>query len=316
MLAYVAKRTSRSFLTLAIIITIVFLLLRLMPVEGYFDNYDKMSPAQVKVGMDNLGLNDPLPVQVLNFYKRVIHLDFGVSIKYRVNVAITTIIAEKAPVSMQIGLLALGISLLAGLPLGVLMARSTKSRFKIWDKLGTVFIVVIQAVPSAVYYLYIQLYGSSLLGVPLLFAQGKPVTWILPVASLALGNIAYYSMWLRRFMVDESNKDYVRLARLKGLTDSETMFKHIFRNAFVPLVQYIPNSILFTLMGSIYVESLYSVPGMGGLLVNVIQRQDNAMVQALVLLYAALSIAGLLFGDLLMAFVDPRISLTKKGGSR
>lgn len=91
---------------------------------------------------------------------------------------------------------------------------------------------------------------------------------------------------------------------------------HVFRNAVVPLVQYIPNSILFTLMGSLYVESLYSIPGMGGLLVQVIKLQDNTMVQALVLIYAAVSVLGLLFGDILMALVDPRISFTGKEGAR
>lgn len=90
------------------------------------------------------------------------------------------------------------------------------------------------------------------------------------------------------------------------------MSGHVFRNAFVPLVQYLPTSFLITLMGSIYVESLYSVPGMGGLLVDVIQRQDNTVVQALVLIYAAISILGLLIGDILMAVVDPRISLNKR----
>ena len=87
-------------------------------------------------------------------------------------------------------------------------------------------------------------------------------------------------------------------------------------DAMVPLIQYIPNSILFTLMGSLYVESLYSIPGMGGLLVTVIKRQDNTMVVALLLIYAAISILGLLFGDILMAILDPRISFTKKEGAR
>ena len=91
---------------------------------------------------------------------------------------------------------------------------------------------------------------------------------------------------------------------------------HVFRNAIVPLVQYLPQSILFTLMGSLYVESLYSIPGMGGLLIQVIKLQDNTMVQALVLIYAALSVLGLLFGDLMMALVDPRISFTGKEGAR
>ena len=90
----------------------------------------------------------------------------------------------------------------------------------------------------------------------------------------------------------------------------------MFRNVIVLLVQYIPNSILFTLMGSLYVESLYSIPGMGGLLVQVIKLQDNTMVQALVLIYASVSVLGLLFGDLLMALVDPRISFTAKEGAR
>ena len=101
-----------------------------------------------------------------------------------------------------------------------------------------------------------------------------------------------------------------------NLPGSTISRRHVFRNAMVPLIQYIPNSILFTLMGSLYVESLYSVPGMGGLLVTAIKRQDNTLVQALVLIYAILSILGLLFGDLLMGIVDPRISFAKKEGSR
>ena len=142
------------------------------------------------------------------------------------------------------------------------------------------------------------------------------MTYVLPLISLSIGNIAYYAMWLRRYMVDESNKDYIRLARAKGVSNTKISYSHVFRNAFVPLVQYIPNSILFTLMGSLYVESLYSVPGMGGLLVTAIKRQDNTLVQALVLIYAVISILGLLFGDILMGIVDPRISFAKKEGSR
>ena len=175
---------------------------------------------------------------------------------------------------------------------------------------------MVQAVPSAVYHLLIQLYGSELLGVSMLFNTRNAATWILPIFSLSIGNIAYYAMWLRRYMVDESNKDYIRLARAKGVPAACISRSHVFRNAIVPLVQYIPNSILFTLMGSLYVESLYSIPGMGGLLVQVIKLQDNTMVQALVLIYASVSVLGLLFGDLLMALVDPRISFTAKEGAR
>ena len=117
-------------------------------------------------------------------------------------------------------------------------------------------------------------------------------------------------------MLDEINKDYVRLARAKGVVSQKIMMRHVFRNAFVPMIQYIPASILYTISGSIYIESLYSVPGMGGLLVDVIGRQDNPMVQTLVMLYSAIGIIGMLLGDLLMAVIDPRISFVKKEGAR
>ena len=123
-------------------------------------------------------------------------------------------------------------------------------------------------------------------------------------------------MWLRRYMVDESNKDYVRLAQAKGVPEGKIFFGHIFRNAFVPMVQYLPSSFLNTVIGSIYVESLYSIPGMGGLLVTVIKGNDNNMVQAIVLLYATVGIIGLLLGDILMTVLDPRISLSARKGGR
>lgn len=322
MAKYITKRVLRSLITMFIIITILFALLRMMPIEGYFENFDKMSSTQIQVKLNALGLNDPLPKQLFNFYKQLLHGDLGESNVYRKGVAITEIIADKIPISMKMGLIAMVISLALGLPLGILMARSTRTRFKIGDKLGTVFIVLIEAMPSAVYHILIQFAGSqtfigkTILGLPMLFDAANPKSYILPLISLSIGNVAYYAMWLRRYMVDEANKDYIRLARAKGVPGGKISRRHVFRNAFVPLVQYIPNSILFTLMGSLYVESLYSIPGMGGLLVTAIKRQDNTLVQALVLIYAVISILGLLFGDILMGIVDPRISFAKKEGSR
>ena len=322
MAKYIVKRVLRSLITMFIIITVLFSLLRLMPVEGYFENYDKMSTTQIQVKLNELGLNDPLPKQLARFYSQVLKGDLGESNVYRKGVSIKEIISEKIPVSLRLGLISLAIALSMGLPLGIMMARSTRTRFQIGDRLGTVFIVLIQAMPSAVYHILIQFIGSQthvgkdILGLPMLFSADNLKSFVLPVISLSIGNIAYYAMWLRRYMVDESNKDYIRLARAKGVPNGAISRRHVFRNAFVPLVQYIPNSILFTLMGSLYVESLYSVPGMGGLLVTAIKRQDNTLVQALVLIYAVISILGLLFGDILMGIVDPRISFAKKEGAR
>ena len=313
MASYLTKRILRSFITLFIVCTIVFCLLRLMPIEGYFNNFDKLTESQVQRQLEMKGLKDPLPVQLGHFYKDLIHGDLGKSNRYRPGVEITKILADKIPVSMWLGAISLVISLLLGIPLGRVMARY---KGRIPDHLGTIFIVLINAVPAVVYYLFIQMYGTSILGIPILFTRGKWITYILPVFSLALGNISYYAMWLRRYMIDESNKDYVKLAVAKGMKSRDVMNKQIFRNAFVPLIQYIPTSFLLTLVGSIYIEALYSIPGMGGLLVKSIQGQDNTIVQALVLIYSALSIAGLIIGDIMMTMIDPRISFSKKGGAR
>ena len=313
MLKYSLKRLASSLITLCIIITVVFVLLRQMPIEGYFDNFEKADQATINAKLEQLGLNDPIPVQLWNFFIDLFHGDLGTSARYSAGAPISEIIAKKAPISIKFGVMSMALSLLMGIPLGTAMARS---KGKFWDKIGTVYIVFINAVPAAVYYISIQLYGTGALKIPMLFDQNNLATWILPVFSMSLGSTASYAMWLRRYMVDEMNKDYVRLARAKGVSDKKIMMNHVFRNAFVPMIQYIPTSLLYTISGSIYIESLYSIPGMGGLLVDVIGRQDNPMVQAIVMLYSCIGIVGLLLGDLLMGLIDPRISFVKKEGAR
>lgn len=284
-----------------------------MPIDGYFDNFDKLDQAVIDAKLQQMGLKDPMPVQLKNFFVGLLKGDLGTSSRYSVGASISSIIAQKAPLSIEMGLLSMAISLLLGIPLGAAMARS-KSGF--WDRFGTAFIVFVSAVPAAVYYIYIQSYGSVALNTSMLFNRADWTTWILPVVSMSLGNIAYYAMWLRRYMVDEMNKDYVRLARAKGVTTKKITMRHVFRNSFVPMIQYIPTSLLYTVSGSIYIESLYSVPGMGGLLVDVITRQDNPMVQALVMIYSCIGIVGMLLGDLMMVLIDPRISLSRKESAR
>lgn len=314
MFKYTLKRLLQSILTLFIVLTVVFLLMRLLPEEGYFGaGYDKLDPVQRENILKNLGLRDPLYVQLGNFYKNLATGNLGTSIIYRPKVPVADIIKTKIPYSLYFGLAALGISLLFGILLGILMARF---KDRIWDKAGTAYIVFINAVPAAVYYLFIQLYITKMLHLPVLFKQARPISWILPVISMSLGSIASYAMWMRRYMVDEINKDYVKLARAKGLSNKKIMTQHVLRNAFVPMAQYLPTSILLTISGSIYIESLYSIPGMGGLLVVAIQRQDNPLVQSLVLIYSAISILGLLVGDIMMAIIDPRIKLANRGGAR
>ena len=314
MIRYVLKRFLQSMITLFIVVSMVFLLMRLLPLEGYFgDGYDKLSAEQKSAALERMGLLDPWYSQLGHFYLKLARGDLGTSIIYRRDVPVTEVIAPRIPYSMYFGITATLMALVLGLTLGVFMARK---KGKTLDRAGTAYIVLINAVPSAVYLLFIQLYGTSLFNLPILFDRYRVKSWILPAISLSLGGVAGYAMWIRRYMVDELNKDYIKLARAKGLPEKLIMIRHVMRNAFVPMAQYLPAAILSTISGSIYIESLYSIPGMGGLLVDVIQRQDNPMVQALVLIFSSVGIIGLFLGDILMAIFDPRIKLVKGEGAR
>lgn len=313
MAKYILKRIGASLFTLAIILSVVFILLRQMPIEGYFDNYDKLDKAVIDARLEQMGLKAPMLVQMQRFFVNLLKGDLGISARYSVGAPIAGIIAQKAPLSIRMGVLSMALAVSLGIPLGGAMARS-KSRF--WDRFGTAFIVFVNAIPAAVYYIFIQSWGSSALNISMLFDRSRALSWVLPVFSMSLGNTAYYAMWLRRYMLDELNKDYVKLARAKGVTSRRITMRHVFRNAFVPMIQYIPTSLLYTVGGSIYIESLYSIPGMGGLLVDVISRQDNPMVQAIVMIYSCIGIVGMLLGDLLMVLIDPRITFAKKEGVR
>ena len=313
MLKYILKRLLQSVFTLFIIATVVFLLMRLMPESGYFgEEFDKMDPEQIEASLKAMGLRDPIPVQLMRFYTSILKVDFGKSIVFRPNVDVMKIIKQKVPSSLPFGLASVAIGLVVGISIGVLMARF---KHQVPDMLGNAYVVIINAVPAAVYYLFIQIYISDLLKLPILYDADKPVSWILPAVSMSLSGIAYYAMWMRRYMLDQMTKDYISFARAKGLSNKKLMVRHVVRNAFVPIAQYLPASVLMTISGSIYVESLFSIPGMGGLLIAAIQRQDNPLVQALVLIYSSIGILGLLLGDLLMALCDPRIKLGGKGGA-
>lgn len=242
--------------------------------------------------------------------------NLGKSIRLEKGQYVTDVIVNKMGVSMSIGLVALAISLILGVILGVLQARYKDG---IFDHIGTGYTVLVNAVPHLVIYTIIMIGGAALFGLPMRYDATAAEPWktmVLPVVCLSIGSTAGYMLWTRRYMVDELNKDYIRLAKLKGLSDRKVMFRHVLKNAFVPLAQYLPYSILLTVGGSLLVERFFSVPGMGPELTNAISRYDVNLVQGIVLLYATMGILGVFLGDLLMTLIDPRIKLTGKEGVR
>jgi oligopeptide transport system permease protein len=316
MLKYTIKRLAQSLVTVLLAVTIVFLLLRLLPTDYYFTEEQQMkfTEEQKNAALEAAGLLDSPGTQLIRFYGQLLRLDFGTSRRIQNGVAVTKVIGSKFGVSMRLGVTALCISLVLGVILGILQ---TVFKNGIVDWIGTCYTVFVNAVPSLVSYSLVLVFGSKYLGFPSLYStRNVGRSSVLPITCLALGSIAGYALWTRRYMVDELTRDYIKLARVKGLSTGEIMVNHVLRNAMVPMVQYIPASFLYTIGGSLLVERFFSVPGMGPLLTDAINRYDTNVVQCLVILYTTLGILGVFLGDILMMLVDPRITLTEKGGSR
>lgn len=314
MLKYSIKRLSQSLITVVIIVTAVFLLMRLMPVEGYFgDEFQKMSDEMINHKLGQLGLLDPPLVQLVRFYGQLIRGDLGTSTRLQEGVPVIEILMQKMPISARFGIIATIISLVLGIILGVVQATN-KGKFA--DSLGTGYIIFVNSVPPLVYYFFIQVFVSDWFNLPMRYDDDRIISCLLPVICMSLGGIASYALWVRRYMVDELNKDYIKLARAKGLPYKSIMYKHVLRNAFVPMAQHLPVSFLLTIGGSLLVEELFAIPGMGNLLVQAVTKQDNNLVQILILVYSTVGILGVFLGDVLMMIIDPRITIDSKGGSR
>ena len=316
MFKYTIKRLLQSLVTVLVVVTIVFLLMRMLPTDYFFteDQLIHLTPEQRQEQLQAAGLLDPVPEQLVRYYGQIIRFDFGESRRIQSGVAVTKVIGSKFTVSMRLGCTALVIALLVGVIIGVIQ---TLNKDRLLDHVGTAYTVFVNAVPSLVSYSLVLVFGSKVLGLPPLYStRNVSESSILPIVCLALASIASYALWTRRYMVDELNKDYIRLARVKGMSSGAIMVKHVFKNAFVPLVQQIPASFLYTIGGSLLVERFFSVPGMGPLLTDSIIRYDVNVVQTLAILYATLGILGVFLGDILMMLVDPRIKLTGRGGTR
>ena len=217
---------------------------------------------------------------------------------------------SKLGYSFVIGIISVIMAYVLGLPIGLLMALR---KDKLLDKLGAIYIMFIIAVPSLAYiFLFKAIGGKS--GLPTLFNvdSANKLMYVLPVVSLALPSIANLMKWMRRYMIDQMNSDYVKFARSGGLSEGEIFTKHIWKNALIPLVHGIPGSVIFAMTGAIITERVYVVPGAGNLLTQAINRYDNGVIVGVTLFYAVLSVVSLILGDLLMATVDPRISFSTK----
>ena len=216
-------------------------------------------------------------------------------------------------ISFIMGIFATLIAYFIGVPIGVLMSRN---KDKLFDKIAMVYIIIMFSVPSLAYIYFFASIGTNVFNLKMGYEFGNITTYILPIVSLSLGSIASMMMWTRRYMIDQGNSDYVKFARAKGLSEGQIFFKHILRNAIVPIAHGVPGSLFGAVAGALVTEKVYGVPGTGKLMVDAMTNHDNNIAIGLIFFYTILGVVSLILGDVVITLVDPRISFVDTGGRK
>ncbi|MDR1979700.1 MAG: ABC transporter permease [Synergistaceae bacterium] len=305
---YILKRIIAGLITLFVLITVSFFLMRAIP-GGPFSpgEYKKTPPEILKRIEDSYGLNDPLHVQYFRYLKNIARGDLGVSFK-RLDSSVNSLIAHGFPVSAKVGAVAVIASLTAGLTLGIVSAIR---RGKLSDMAAMTFATVGVSVPVfviAVILLYIFAYFLRILP-----TYGL-LTWkhyVLPVACLSFTPVAYITRQTRSSMLEVMQQDYIRTARAKGVSEAGIIFKHALRNACIPVVTYLGPLVAALLTGAFVVERLFAIPGIGRDYTTSIGDRDYAVILGMTLFFGIFVILCNILVDIVHVAIDPRVKLEK-----
>lgn len=307
MIRYTMKRILMMLLTLIIVTTITFFLMHSVPGDPLASMAKKLPDYAVKNFYAKYGLDKPVSEQYLIFMKGLITQgDLGESITKPGRSVVTTL-AETAPVSAQWGFVALFIGTVIGIFLGIIAAYN---RGKWPDYLVTFIAMLGVCIPVFVFAALLQfLLAGKLKWVPT-SGWGKPVHYVLPVLAALFGPIATYARYTRSSILEVLNQDYILTAEAKGVSRSGILFKHVLRNAMLPLITMIGPQIAGVFTGSFVLERMFSIPGLGRYFVESINARDYTMIIGTTVFYAALFIVSVLIVDLVYGLVDPRIRLS------
>jgi len=311
MVKYIFKRLLISLVTIFLIILVLFTMLHNMPGSPFND--EKITPTQRAQLEVKYGLDKPLPVQFGNYLKAMVSGDFGVSYVVQKNMPITDLLKVRVPISIRIGLQAVILGSIIGLLLGIIAAlrRNTFA-----DSFTTFVSVVGVSFPSYVFALAMSYYlGYKIKLFPLLYATSEPfLSTIMPTVSLCMFSMATVARFARTEMVEVMGSDYMLFADSKGISIPRLLGVHGLRNSLIPVITVLAPLTVELMAGSLVVEQIFSIPGMGSLLVYAIQFNDYNVVMALVFLYSVMIIGVTLFVDILYGIIDPRIRLAKEDG--
>ena len=293
MAKYIAKRVALAIVTLLVLTSVVFVLVRLMPGDPF--SSDKMTP-EIKANLEAYyGLDKPLAEQYITYMKNVLHGDLGYSMKYE-SQTVNRIIADSFPYSADLGIRSLCFALFFGLILGIVAALN---RGKKLDFVCILIAIIGTSIPDFI------------MGSVLQYFFG--IKWqILPSIAVGFYTLASISRLMRSSMLEVVSSDYTKTARAKGLSDFRITVKHQIRNAITPIITIMGPTVASVLTGTFVIEALFAIPGMGKHYVDSINMADYTLVLGMTIFYGAFLIVSILIVDILYGIVDPRIRLSGK----
>lgn len=308
MLAFIVRRTLSMLVTFFVVSIIIFLMMHAIP-GGPFDGNEMPLPDNIRARlMAQLGLDKPLWEQYLRYMWGVFRLDFGVPYQSP-GETVMGLIAHAWVPSLVLG----GLGVLIGAPIGILLGMAAALKRNSWiDYLASAIATLGLTIPVFVISTLLILVFAVWLRWTPASGWGEPRRWILPIMAYAAVPMATYARYARSAMLDTLNKPFVTVLRAKGLSERRIVFQHVLRNSAIPMITIFLPMFVGIATGSIFVEAIFRVPGLGAYFVSSIQKRDYPLEMALMLLISALFCISYLISDILYALLNPRIRLGGK----
>lgn len=308
MAKYILQRIVFMAITLLIIITISFFLMKILPGTPF--NSEKLSHEQIDMMKEQYGLDQPVPVQFMSYVSHLVKGDFGISFQFS-NVPVSELLSTRIGPSAMLGFQAMLFGAIVGILLGVMAAL----RQNTWVDYTATFIAVVgKSIPSFVFAGLLQLYISVKLGwLPVMGWDGFDNS-ILPTIALSMFPISIAARFMRTEMIDVLGSDYITLAKAKGASRFQISIKHALRNALIPVITVLGPLAVSLMTGSLVIEQIFGVPGLGEQFVKSIGVNDYPTVMGTTILFAVLFVIITLVVDILYGIIDPRIRVA--GGNK
>lgn len=301
---FIIKRFIYGVIALAIIATVSFFLICMKPGDPIAAKVDQLPESSRQVLVAKYGLDQPMTTRFAAYLKGLLtEGDLGESIVYEGR-NVNMLLKSSAIVSAKIGILAIIIQVVIGVLLG--MVQGLK-RGKLGDQVIRVLVVLAICIPSFVFCALLQYFVGFKWKLTPIMGWGKPINYILPVAAYAIPGIATYSKYMRTSTISVLGEDYILTATAKGCSRTRLVFKHVFRNAILPVVTMVPVAVSNVFAGAMVIEKFFSIPGMGQHYVKAVSDSDPYLILGMAIFFAFTYIVALFFVDILYGLVDPRI---------